>query len=148
MLRQGVPGVPSRHCAVFRYPGLHPRHCEACKALCGARPKQSFIPVISYVLLMEYGGVVYILTNHTHTVLYVGVTSKIESRLIEHREKFYAQSFTAKYNVSKLVYYQAFSSIEEAIAEEKRIKGGSRAKKIRLIISMNPDWKDLSEELT
>jgi len=96
---------------------------------------------------MERGGIVYIMTNHTHTALYVGVTSKIENRIIDYQEKFYAQSFTAKYNVSKLVYYQCFSSIEEAIEEEKRIKGGSRAKKIKLIEGMNPEWKDLSEEL-
>jgi len=96
---------------------------------------------------MERGGVVYIMTNHTCTVLYVGVTSKIEHRIIERRQQLYAQSFTAKYNAGKLVYYRSFSSIEEAIAEEKRIKGGSRAKKIKLINSMNPDWKDLSEEL-
>jgi putative endonuclease len=97
---------------------------------------------------MERGGIVYIMTNHTHTVLYVGVTSKIENRIIEHQEKLYAQSFTARYNVSKLVYYQTFPSIEEAIAEEKRIKAGSRAKKIKLINTMNPGWEDLSEELT
>jgi len=96
---------------------------------------------------MERGGVVYIMTNDLHTVLYVGVSSKIEYRIIEHREKSYAESFTAKYNVSKLVYYQCFSSIEEAIAEEKRIKGGSRARKVKLINSMNPEWKDLSKEL-
>ena len=87
------------------------------------------------------------MTNELHTVFYTGVTSKIESRVIEHREKRYAQSFTAKYNVNKLVYYQSFSSVEEAIAEEKRIKGGSRGQKVRLINSMNPEWRDLSEEV-
>ena len=61
--------------------------------------------------------------------------------------KILHSKFYAKYNASKLVYYQCFSSIEEAIEEEKRIKGGSRAKKIKLIDSMNPEWKDLSEEL-
>jgi putative endonuclease len=96
---------------------------------------------------MERGGTVYIMTNQQHTVLYVGVSSKIESRIIEHQEKRYAESFSAKYHVNKLVYYQCFSSIEEAIAEEKRIKGGSRGRKVRLINSMNPEWRDLSEEL-
>lgn len=96
---------------------------------------------------MERGGTVYIMTNRNHTVLYTGVTSQIESRVIEHREKNYAQSFAVKYNVNKLVYYRSFSSIEEAITEEKRIKGGSRAQKVRLIDSINPEWKDLSEEV-
>lgn len=96
---------------------------------------------------MERGGTVYILTNRHHTVLYTGVTSKIEHRITEHSEKHFTQSFTAKYNIDKLVYYRSFSSIEEAIAEEKRIKAGSRSQKIKLINSINPSWKDLSEEL-
>jgi putative endonuclease len=96
---------------------------------------------------MERGGTVYIMTNKHNTVLYTGVTSDIVSRVIEHHEKYYPQSFTAKYNVNKLVYYRTFTSIEEAIMEEKRIKGGSRAKKIALINSINPSWKDLAEEL-
>lgn len=125
------------------------RQCEErAGALAGGQAtKQSPALNIPYVLLMERGGTVYIMTNELHTVSYTGVTSKIESRVIEHREKRYAQSFTAKYNVSKLVYYQSFSSIEEAIAEEKRIKGGSRGQKVRLINSRNPEWRDLSEEV-
>ena len=87
------------------------------------------------------------MTNKHHTVLYTGVTSDIVSRVIEHQERYYPQSFTAKYNVNKLVYYRTFTSIEEAIMEEKRIKGGNRAKKIALIESINPSWKDLAEEL-
>lgn len=87
------------------------------------------------------------MTNSLHTVLYTGVTSDIVCRVIEHQKKYYPQSFTAIYRVNKLVYYHSFTSIEEAISEEKRIKGGSRAKKIALINSINPLWKDLSEEL-
>ncbi len=87
------------------------------------------------------------MTNTLHTVFCTGVTSNIVNRVIEHREKYYPQSFAAKYNVNKLVYYCNFASIEEAIMEEKRIKGGSRTKKIALINSMNPSWIDLSEEL-
>jgi putative endonuclease len=89
------------------------------------------------------GGCVYILTNKYHTTLYTGVCSDLYSRIKQHKEKFYPHSFTSKYNCTKLVYYNSFYSIEEAIAEEKRIKGGSRAKKIALIESNNPSWEDL-----
>ena len=92
---------------------------------------------------METGGVVYILTNKTHTVLYTGVTSNLIGRMQQHLYKVYKESFTARYNVSKLVYYKFYSSIEAAIAEEKRIKAGSRKKKIELINSLNPEWQDL-----
>lgn len=92
---------------------------------------------------MQRGGAVYIMTNENHTVLYTGVTSDLLFRIKEHKEKVYPNSFTAKYRVNKLVYYNFFSSIEEAIAEEKRIKGGSRAKKIKLIETMNPAGEDL-----
>ena len=95
---------------------------------------------------MERGGAIYILTNKNNTVLYTGVTSDLRKRLYEHRNKIYASSFTTKYNVSKLVYFEVFSLIEEAIAREKQIKGGSRKKKIELIESINPEWKDLSGE--
>jgi putative endonuclease len=70
---------------------------------------------------MERGGVVYILTNFTHTTFYVGVTTDLIFRVKEHKEKLYPDSFTAKYNIDKLVYYNFFASIEEAINEEKRI---------------------------
>lgn len=92
---------------------------------------------------MERGGVVYILTNYTHTTLYTGVTSDLLFRMIEHREKLYPASFSSKYNVDKLAYFCFYPDIEEAIAEEKRIKSGSRVKKIKLIESLNPEWKDL-----
>jgi putative endonuclease len=71
---------------------------------------------------MERGGVVYILTNFTHTTFYVGVTTDLIFRVKEHKEKLYPDSFIAKYNIDKLVYYNFFASIEEAINEEKRIK--------------------------
>jgi putative endonuclease len=96
---------------------------------------------------MQRGGIVYILTNAHNEVLYTGVTSNLVKRLNEHKQKKYETSFTAKYNICKLVYYGSYTTIEEAIAEEKRIKGGSRAKKIKLIESMNHDWRDLSEEV-
>ena len=96
---------------------------------------------------MERGGAIYILTNKNNTVLYTGVTSDLRKRLYEHKYKIYSSSFTKKYNVSKLVYFEVFSLIEEAIGREKQIKGGSRKKKIELIESINPEWKDLSEQL-
>lgn len=93
------------------------------------------------------GGYVYILTNSNHTVLYTGVTSSLYNRIVQHIEKKYPRSFSARYNLSKLVYYNHFDFIEIAIAEEKRIKAGSRAKKIELINAMNPEWNDLLEEI-
>jgi putative endonuclease len=97
---------------------------------------------------MNKGGCVYILTNDRHTTLYVGVTEDLYSRVIEHREKKYVKSFTSRYNLTKLVYYEAFYSIEEAIAREKQIKGGSRSDKEKLINSMNSEWKDLFDEVS
>ena len=88
---------------------------------------------------------VYILTNDRHTVLYTGVTNNLVRRIGEHRVGF--SSFTSRYNVHKLVYFEEFHEINDAIAREKQIKGGSRRKKVLLIDSMNPDWRDLSDEL-
>ena len=92
---------------------------------------------------MERGGAVYILTNKYNKVLYTGVTSDLKTRVFQHKEKIYPKSFTSKYNIHKLVYYKSFSTIEEAIAEEKRLKGGSRSQKIKLIESINKNWEDL-----
>jgi len=89
---------------------------------------------------------VYILTNKTNTVLYTGVTHDLKRRIYEHREKM-AEGFTRKYNVTKRVYYEVFSEAIRAIEREKQIKGGSRAKKEALIGSMNPEWKELYEEI-
>mgnify|MGYP003574939626 CR=1 FL=1 len=96
---------------------------------------------------MVRGGLVYIVTNKLNTVLYTGVTSDIARRIWQHKNKEYSVGFTAKYNCDKLVYYCFYSTIEEAIGEEKRIKGGNRLAKIKLIESVNPDWKDLFEEI-
>ena len=96
---------------------------------------------------MTKGGAVYIITNKSHTVLYVGVTSDLFGRITQHRDKVNPKSFSAQYNLSKLVYYELFHSIVEAIAREKQIKAGSRADKERLINSMNPEWRDLFEDV-
>ncbi len=96
---------------------------------------------------MKRGGAVYILTNKNNNVLYTGVTSDLKKRIYEHKNKIYSTSFTKKYNINKLVYYEGFHNIEEAIAREKQIKGGSRDKKIKLIEDLNPDWNDLYDTL-
>jgi putative endonuclease len=96
---------------------------------------------------MQRGGCVYILTNFENNVLYIGVTSELFFRAKEHREKLYAKSFTAKYNLFKLVYFKQFMTIEEAIAEEKRLKNWKRQWKINLINSSNPNWDDLFYEI-
>lgn len=96
---------------------------------------------------MERGGCIYIMANNHHTTLYVGVTFEILQRVSEHKNNVHPKSFTAKYNVHKLVYYEFHPRIEEAIAREKQIKGGSRKKKELLINSTNPDWKDLYDDL-
>ena len=88
---------------------------------------------------------IYILTNKRRTVLYVGVTNNLATRLWEHRSKSYKKSFTAKYNLDTLIYYEGFNSITDAIAREKFIRGKSRKWKEELIQEMNPEWTDLTE---
>ncbi|HOY40139.1 MAG: GIY-YIG nuclease family protein [Bacteroidales bacterium] len=95
---------------------------------------------------MEKGGFVYIITNSNNTVLYTGVTNNLNRRVIEHKEKLSPKSFASKYNCNKLVYFEYFQSIEEAIFREKQLKAGSRKKKIDLINGINPTWDDLSIE--
>jgi len=85
---------------------------------------------------------IYIMTNKLNTVLYTGVTSNLKRRVYEHKSK-QIEGFTKKYNVNKLIYYEDFDEINDAIEREKQIKGGTRQKKIDLIASMNPAWKDL-----
>ena len=82
-----------------------------------------------------------------NTTLYTGVTSTLGARVTQHKENFYPNSFTSRYNCKKIVYYNWFDTIVEAIAEEKRIKGGSREKKEILIDSMNPEWVDLYDQV-
>lgn len=96
---------------------------------------------------MERGGTVYIMTNKNFTVYYVGVTSDLRSRVLQHKEKYYPRSFSARYNTDILVYCEALSTIEKAIAREKQLKKYSRMKKRTLINQLNPDWKDLFEKI-
>lgn len=86
---------------------------------------------------------VYIMTNIANTVLYTGITSDLIRRVYEHKNKL-VEGFTKKYNLTKLVYLEEFADVNDAIAAEKKIKGWLRIKKIKLIESKNPEWRDLS----
>ena len=90
---------------------------------------------------------VYILTNFNNTVLYVGITNNLVRRFFEHKHGLNQTSFTKKYKLTKLVWYEEFPTAEEAIAVEKKIKGWIRVKKIELIKSKNPNFDDLSEKI-
>ena len=90
---------------------------------------------------------VYILANKPNGTLYTGVTNDLVRRIWEHKHNVIPDSFTAKYNIHTLVYYEHTNDVYGAITREKQIKGGSRAKKIKLIVDKNPDWKDLYYEI-
>ncbi len=92
-------------------------------------------------------GFIYIVTNKYNNTLYVGVTSNLPKRILEHIEKRYENSFSARYNLNKLVYYEQFQMIGDAIAREKQLKAGSRATKLNLIKEFNPLWNDLFDEI-
>jgi len=92
-------------------------------------------------------GFVYFMANDNNTVLYTGVTSNLKGRIKGHKEKLHPGSFTVRYNVRKLVYYESFANIVKAIKREKQIKAGSRKKKLELINSCNPEWRDLYFDL-
>ena len=90
----------------------------------------------------------YIMTNKNNSVLYTGVTDNILRRACEHKTGFsFYNSFTKKYNIDKLVYYESFDDVRNAISREKQIKGGSRQDKINLVNKINPIWSDLYNEL-
>ncbi len=88
---------------------------------------------------------VYILTNAWNSVLYTGVTADLERRLAEHRSGIHPNAFSTRYRLTKLVYFETTPDIRVAIAREKQIKAGPRRRKIELIETVNPDWKDLSQ---
>ena len=88
---------------------------------------------------------VYIMANKHNSVLYTGVTNDLHRRVIEHRSGK-GGVFTSKYNIRKLVYFECGDDVDAAIVREKQIKAGSRQKKIDLVNSMNPEWKDLFGE--
>ena len=111
-------------------------HCE----------RAPFASVAIFHIVKDHNYYVYIMTNKNNSVLYTGVTNNIEKRIYEHKDKYKENSFTAKYEVNKLVYLEYMNDINDAIAREKQIKAGSRKKKIELIEKSNLGWKDLSED--
>ena len=88
---------------------------------------------------------IYILTNQTDHVMYIGVTNDLKRRLYEHKNEI-LEGFTKKYHVHKLVYYEAFNRIEQAIAREKQLKKWKRSNKNALVEKSNPEWRDLGKE--
>ena len=91
---------------------------------------------------------VYILTNRNHTVLYTGVTNDLVRRVYEHKNHLDGKSFTAKYKVNKLIYFEQTSDVRVALEREKQIKGWKRENKIGLIMESNPRWIDLYEQIS
>ncbi len=104
----------------------------------------SFKPVIPDTM-PNYNFYVYILTNTSNKVMYIGVTNNLERRLYEHKHGIF-EGFTKKYHVDKLVYYEHFFSIRDAIAREKQLKGWTRTKKNALVETENPGWEEIALE--
>jgi putative endonuclease len=92
-------------------------------------------------------GWVYLMANRKNGVIYTGMTGHLKDRIANHKTKKYKNSFSARYNVDKLVYFEEFEDIRDAYKREQQIKAGSRAKKIKLIESVNPEWKDLYDKI-
>ncbi len=90
---------------------------------------------------------VYILSNSQNNVIYVGVTNDLIRRMYEHKNHMDKGSFTARYNVDKLVYFESTSDVDAAIAREKQIKGWNRNRKNKLVQMKNPNWEDIYETL-
>ena len=116
-----------------------PRHCEE-------RKRRGNLPVLCRIKEMKY--YVYILANKHCTVLYTGVTSDLLRRIYEHKNHLDKNSFTAKYNVTKLVYFEETSDVKAALEREKQIKSWKRERKTSLIMDKNPRWVDLYNEIT
>jgi len=96
---------------------------------------------------MVVGGYTYILANKYNTVIYIGSTIDLRNRIYQHRTKFYPKSFSAKYNVQKLVHFEFHPHIREARGREVQLKSWNRNRKVKLIETHNPEWKDLYDDL-
>jgi len=96
--------------------------------------------------MREYHFYIYILTNKINTCFYIGVTNNLINRLNQHKNKKNANSFTARYNINKLVYYEEYQYIQDAIQREKELKGWKQYKKIELIKSKNSSFIDMSKD--
>ena len=103
-----------------------------------------YLHIMEYVMTRQPA--IYILTNKKNGTLYTGVTSNLPRRIWEHKNKI-TQGFSAKYKLNQLVYFEVFDEMYLAISREKQIKGGSRKAKIKLIESINQDWKDLYPDI-
>jgi putative endonuclease len=104
----------------------------------GLRPKDVALPMPKNTYF------VYILANNT-LMLYIGVTNSLESRVVQHKQKLVA-GYTSRYNITRLLYFEEFGDIRDAIAREKQLKGWRRARKLDLARSMNPRLRDLAED--
>jgi putative endonuclease len=93
--------------------------------------------------IMHQCGYFYIMTNIHNTVLYCGATTNLYDRVLEHRYMMFQKSFTSRYNINNLVYFEAYTFARDAFQREKQMKAGSRKKKVDLIESVNPQWEDL-----
>ncbi len=89
---------------------------------------------------------VYILANRTNVALYIGVTGDLKRRVYEHKQKLIS-GFAERHGIDRLVYYELYHDPESAILREKRLKGSSRARKNRIVKSLNPQWRDLYDEI-
>ena len=119
--------------------------CIFCHLELAERSSESDINSFT-MMKMKRHPAVYILTNHTNTVLYIGVTSNPIKRVWEHKQKF-VEGFTSNYHLYKLIYYEILDSMENAIQREKQLKRWSRKKKESLIERLNPEWMDLYDEI-
>ena len=90
---------------------------------------------------------VYIITNKKQGVLYIGSTKRLRTRIYQHKTKAHPTTFSARYNLNKLVYFEVYETKEEALQREKRLKKWNRAWKIELIEKSNPNWMDLYNQL-
>ncbi len=138
--------IPSEVCGVEESPAAGvcekpARHVAACVSSLRLRPLS---PAAYQQAVRRRSFFVYIMSSR-YGVLYTGVTNDIDRRVYEHKTKE-SPGFTRRYNVTRLVYFEEYSSTSDAIAREKQIKGWSRKKKLDLIRSENPTWRDLSED--
>ena len=138
MPRRFAPRNDVNNCVIaMSYTSLPPRndvlfrHCE---------PRSGVAIHIPGDIMKSY---IYIVFNKRNGTLYTGVTSNLKKRIYEHKNKVY-DSFTSKYDVNKLGYYEEYNDIKQAIEREKQIKAGNRKKKMSLIESINPSWEDLT----
>jgi len=115
-------------------------------AISGRIHRSWSVPVYVKEYVMKREPAVYVLTNKPDGTLYTGVTSNLSKRIWQHKNKV-MKGFSARYNLTRLIYFELFEDMQEAISREKQIKAGSRKAKIKLIESSNPEWKDLYAEV-